>query len=187
MEEAAHTALTSWESFYVIVGTSVAALTGLMFVVIALISESPTQTTRQALAAFGTPTVVHYAVVLIISGLITAPWRSLTVVGAIITIIGLVGFVYTVVVMQRARGQTSYTPVLEDWLWHMGFPFLGYGLLALAGVLLHVNSRFALFSVGGVVLLFMIVGIHNAWDTVTYITISKIEQQSQTSGVREQQ
>jgi len=37
----AHTFLTAWESFYVIVGSAAAALTGLQFVVIALINEGP--------------------------------------------------------------------------------------------------------------------------------------------------
>src|ERR1041384_3296763 len=36
MEPSAHALLTEWESFYVIVGSSAGALTGLMFVVIAL-------------------------------------------------------------------------------------------------------------------------------------------------------
>jgi hypothetical protein len=185
VEEAAITALRDWEGFYVIVGTSVAALTGLMFVVIALISENPTQTTTQGLAAFGTPTVVHYAAVLVISGLVTAPWETLYIVSPAITIIGIVGFVYTLIVIRRARTQTSYSPVLEDWLWHTAFPFVGYTLLAIAGILMHVHITFALFSIGAVALLFMITGIHNAWDTVTWITVSKAEREGQPSGAAE--
>lgn len=42
MEEAVRSPLVAWESFYVIVGSSGAALTGLQFVVIALIAESRT-------------------------------------------------------------------------------------------------------------------------------------------------
>ena len=40
MEEAVLSPLTQWESFYVIVGSSAGALTGLQFVVIALIAEA---------------------------------------------------------------------------------------------------------------------------------------------------
>jgi hypothetical protein len=51
--------LGAWESFYVIVGSSAAALTGLQFVVIVLGAEVNAlglPTTR----AFGTPTIVHF-------------------------------------------------------------------------------------------------------------------------------
>jgi len=40
MEPSAPSILAHWESFYVIVGSSAAALTGLMFVVITLIADS---------------------------------------------------------------------------------------------------------------------------------------------------
>ena len=44
--------LTEWESFYVILGSSAAALTGLMFVVIALGSEARAIRDSTALSAF---------------------------------------------------------------------------------------------------------------------------------------
>jgi hypothetical protein len=46
MEEA-RSPLVAWESFYVIVGSSGAALTGLQFVVIALIAEVRKRSTAQ--------------------------------------------------------------------------------------------------------------------------------------------
>jgi len=39
IEEAVRTPIVAWESFYVIVGSSGAALTGLQFVVMALVAE----------------------------------------------------------------------------------------------------------------------------------------------------
>ena len=50
--------LSAWENFYVILGSSAAALAGLMFVVTALIVDH--RGTEQQLEAFGTPTVVHF-------------------------------------------------------------------------------------------------------------------------------
>ena len=52
-------ALSHWESFYVIVGSSAAALTGLMFVVITLIADSKQPRTLKEINAFATPAVVH--------------------------------------------------------------------------------------------------------------------------------
>ena len=51
--------LTEWETFYVIVGSSAAALTGLQFVVIALGAEARVLGGEPAMKAFGTPTVVY--------------------------------------------------------------------------------------------------------------------------------
>ncbi|HYM29118.1 MAG TPA: hypothetical protein VET66_13285 [Steroidobacteraceae bacterium] len=51
--------LGGWENFYVIVGTSAGGLTGLTFVVIALIRDA-SKVTPTGLGAFVTPTIVHF-------------------------------------------------------------------------------------------------------------------------------
>ena len=61
MDEAARLPLTHWESFYLIVGGAAAALTGLQFVVVALINETPIHPTEDTIDAFSTPTIVHFA------------------------------------------------------------------------------------------------------------------------------
>lgn len=73
MDEAARSPLATWESFYVIIGSSAAALTGLQFVVIALIAEARTRSTPREIAAFGTPTIVHFCAVLLLSAILSAP------------------------------------------------------------------------------------------------------------------
>src|SRR5213079_244843 len=50
---------SAWESFYVIIGSSAAALTGLQFVVVVLGAEA--RSIGPEVGAFGTPTVIHYA------------------------------------------------------------------------------------------------------------------------------
>jgi hypothetical protein len=70
IEEAAHAPLAAWESFYVIVGSSGAALTGLQFVVMALIAESPLRSSSsREIDAFGTPVIVHFGAVLLIAAI----------------------------------------------------------------------------------------------------------------------
>jgi len=51
---------SAWESFYVIVGSAGGALTGLQFVVIALLTELRKKRTLDQLDAFATPTIVHF-------------------------------------------------------------------------------------------------------------------------------
>jgi hypothetical protein len=165
------TILTSWESFYVIVGSSGAALTGLQFVVIALIADSETKGGSKEIAAFGTPTVVHFCTVLLVSAILSAPWGTLAGPAVVLGATGIAGLVYAAIVTMRTRRQTAYKPELEDWIWHVVLPFVAHGGLLLAAVLLPYRARVALFIVAGVSLLFLFIGIHNAWDTVTYIAV----------------
>jgi hypothetical protein len=188
MEEAARSPLIAWESFYVIVGSSGAALTGLQFVVIALIAEARTQSSAraqesndQSIAAFGTPTIVHFCSVLLVSAILSAPWRGLSSVGLTLGVCGLVGVVYGVIIVRRARRQTGYRPVWEDWLWHAVLPLIAYTLILVSAIALRSYPQQALFVIGATALLLLFVGIHNAWDTVTYIAVGGLEKPNEPS------
>ncbi len=73
MQGAAPSPLLDWTNFYVIVGSSAGALTGLQFVVIALIEQARTGASMLEIRAFGTPTVVHFCAALLISAIVSAP------------------------------------------------------------------------------------------------------------------
>ncbi len=176
MHESAPIVLAAWESFYVIVGSSAAALTGLQFVVMALVAESRRKSTSREVDAFGTPTVVHFSAVLLVSSILSAPWQGHVGPGLAIALIGLFGVVYSAVVIRRARGQTAYTPVFEDWLFHAALPSGAYGVLFLAGLTLVRPWPSALFVIAAMALVLLFVGIHNAWDTVRYIALSLVEE-----------
>jgi hypothetical protein len=165
--------LAEWESFYVIVGSSGAALTGLMFVVIALVSDRGAARSLSEIDAFGTPTVVHLSSALLVSALLSAPWRGPTAPAVLLGIVGLVGVIYCIVVLQRARSQSGYKPVLEDWIWHTILPFAAYAAIAVGSLRLAAKPEVALMSFGGACLLLLFIGLHNAWDTVTYIVVQR--------------
>ena len=75
--------LKEWETFYVIVGSSAGALTGLQFVVLTLISESGILgSSGEALSAFGSPNVVHFCAALLVSAIFSVPWHGLGPPGA---------------------------------------------------------------------------------------------------------
>lgn len=163
------TPLAGWENFYVIVGSSAGALIGLQFVVITLIAELPAhRDLERAGNAFATPTVLHFGTVLLLSGLVSAPWRGITVPAAAWGTVGLAGVVYSLIVARRMRTQTAYKPVFEDWLFHFWLPLASYATLALAAYATRSRAIEALFAVAAASLLLLFVGIHNAWDAVTY-------------------
>jgi hypothetical protein len=169
----AHTYTSPWESFYVIVGSSAAALTGLQFVVMALVAESDHRSSMREVNAFGTPNVVHFCAALLISGILSAPWHRLTSAAIGLVATGIAGVIYVVLVTRRAKSQTGYQPVLQDWIWHAALPFVAYAALLVSAILLRRHPEESLFVIGTVAILMVFIGIHNAWDTVTFIAVER--------------
>ncbi len=163
------TALSEWENFYVIVGSSAGALIGLQFVVLTLIAAMPmARGTAQAGAAFSTPNVVHFGAVLLLAGILSAPWKDISLAAIVWGLLGLSGIVYEIIVARRMRVQRVYKPVFEDWLFHVVLPFAAYATLAVMAFAAGAHLRGALFGIGGAAMLLLFIGIHNAWDAVTY-------------------
>jgi hypothetical protein len=163
------TALSLWENFYVIVGSSAGALIGLQFVVLTLIASRPVVAgTAQAGHAFATPTIVHFGAVLLLAGMLSAPWQEVAPAAILWGLLGLSGIVYSAVVVRRMRRQAAYKPVFEDWLFHVLLPFAAYTTLAVTAFAAGSYLRQALFGIGAAAMLLLFVGIHNAWDAVTY-------------------
>jgi hypothetical protein len=165
--------LSSWESFYVIVGSSGAALTGLQFVVIALVAEAQLRSSLAEISAFGTPTVVHFCAAFLVSVMMSAPWHGLLTLGVLLSVTGVAGVGYIALVVRRARLQKGYQPVWEDWVWHTMLPLVAYFGMAIAGALLTSHVVGALFTVGAMSVLLLFIGIHNAWDTVTWLAVAR--------------
>jgi hypothetical protein len=165
--------LQEWESFYVIVGSSAGALTGLQFVVLTLITESGAiRGSSETLSAFASPNVVHFCAALLVSAILSAPWHGLGPPGFAIALFGVLGFLYSVTVLRRAQRQKDYKPVLEDWIWHAALPLLAYAALVYGGIRIS-NRPDAPYIAGGATLLLVFIGIHNAWDTVIYVMIER--------------
>jgi hypothetical protein len=172
MQEAAASALGAWRDFYVIAGTAAAALTGLTFVALTLVAGARrTAGSGGGIGAFSTPTVVHFGAALLVAALLSAPWRALWHAGLLLGLAGLAGLAYAVIVVRRLRRPVGYRPVLHDWLWHGALPLAAYITLLVAAIALPRQPVPALFGIGGVTVLLLIIGIHNTWDGVTYIVI----------------
>jgi len=162
------TELSEWDSFYLIVGGAAGALIGLQFVVMTLIASRPQRAGIEVGDAFATPTIVHFGVAFLMAAILRAPWKSVITVAVFLGLVGLAGIAYSAIVTRRMSTQTTYKPVFEDWLFHSILPLSGYAILAVSALAFSSYERRALFGVGGATLLLLFVGIHNAWDTVTY-------------------
>lgn len=161
--------LSSWANFYVILGSCAGALTGLQFVVMTLINDNRSTGSSREVRAFGTPTVVHFCAALVIAAAMTVPWSSPGEIRVFLSICGAAGVVYTIETIWHAR-KTSYRPVFEDWVWHAVFPLTSYAVLGASAMLLGSwGTRPLLLAIAAATLTFLLIGIHNAWDTVTYL------------------
>jgi len=160
--------LAAWDSFYVIVGSAAGALIGLQFVVVTLIAQRPVRASPDGSAAFGTPTVVHFGTALLLAALSRVPWPTIAAPAALWAVIGGGGIAYVMVVLRRMRRQGVYEPQFEDWLFHIVLPTAAYVVLTLSAAATVLFAREALFGIAAASLLLLFIGIHNAWDAVSY-------------------
>jgi hypothetical protein len=101
--------------------------------------------------------------------MLCAPWPLLWQPNLLLGLAGLFGLLYMRIVVRRARRQSAYTLVLEDLFFHIVFPLVAYSALMVAALVFVGNAAPALFITGAAMLLLLFIGIHNAWDSVTYM------------------
>lgn len=177
MDHATPVVLASWQNFYVILGSSAGALTGLQFVVMTLVTQAGKVRDIRDIHAFGTPTVIHFCTALLISAVMTAPWQMLASAGVCLGACGVAGVAYSLRIIWHAR-EATYEPDREDWIWYIAVPLLGHLTLAGASVLIWLNVPWSPEIVAVDTLVFLFVGVRNAWDTVTYIAVERGKQLS---------
>ena len=175
--------LSNWQNFYMIMGTAAATLTGLMFVVTTLIAgiETHVSTLNAGISAFNTPTVVHFCAVLLIAGILSAPWQAFSNVELLLALVGLGMVLYLIIVMRRMQHIPQYQTPLNDWLWYMAFPLIAYIVLIVAAIALPANPAPGLYIISAVMAGLLFLSIHNAWDLVTYLAIERSHSENKSS------
>jgi hypothetical protein len=119
--------------------------------------------------AFGTPTVLHFGGVLLVSALLSVPRHTVASLALAVAATGLAGMALTAWVAIQARRQRSYQPVLSDWIWHVAMPPIAYASLTVAAGMLRRRPAVALDLVAAASLLLLFIGIRNAWDAAVWI------------------
>jgi hypothetical protein len=175
--------LEGWDNYYVILGSAAAALLGITFVVIALISER--RANPAGMGGYITPTIVHFGTVLGLSCFVSVPHQNVIFLslGFGATAVGLL--LYTGVITRHMRGfSVSYVPVLEDWIWHVILPAVVYCAFLAMAFLLWREPRDSMYGIAAALLLLLFIGIHNSWDVAVSVTVQnkKDEEKDQTTG-----
>ena len=162
---------SAWNVYYTLMGTSASALTGLTFVIISLMSDSQRRTTTDGVSAFSTPTVVHFTAALMLSVVLCVPWPLLLWPATFLALAGTIGVSYQCRIMFITLRFTSYDPDIEDWIWYTILPIVAYAAVLGGAVGLGYAPARASYAPALGVALLLLIGIHNSWDVVTYITI----------------
>ncbi len=170
MNQVTTAALASWQNFYVILGSAAGALTGLQFVVMTLVMQTASARNARDIQAFGTPTVIHFCTALLVSALMTAPWPTAASLGVCLGACGLAGMAYSLRIIWHAR-DAEYEPDLEDRIWYIYLPLLGHAALVAGAALIWWRVPWSPVVIAAVALAFLFVGVHNSWDSVTFIAV----------------
>jgi amino acid transporter len=167
--------LSSWQTFYMIVGTAAATLTGLMFVATTLVAGLNTHESiaNAGIATFNTPTVVHFCTVLLLAGMFSAPWQTFSGVSILLGLFGFGMLFYQLIILRRMWQMPHYQSTLEDWLWYMVLPLLAHVSLIAAALMLPKYPAPALYIVGMGMIVLLLVGIRNSWDNVTFLAVKR--------------
>ncbi len=175
--------LSNWQNFYMIIGTAAATLTGLMFVVTTLIAgiDAHLQTLNAAVSAFNTPTVVQFGAVLLLAGILSAPWQTFSSLSLLLGLVSLGMVIYLLIVLQRMLRVPHYQSTFEDWTWYLALPLLAQISLIVAAFVLPGNPAPALYLVGLAMILLLLVGIRNAWDMVTFLAVERAHAETKST------
>ena len=160
-----------WHDFYVLVGTASATLVGLMFVAVSIGTSIFNEERSAGVAAFITPTVVHFASVLFTCLLITIPTQSWHTLGGLLGAGGLVGAIYCGRIVVQMIIRHRFNVDLSDRLFYSLLPLLGYVLALMSAVLLLMQSTVTANLIAAAVLILLLAAIRNAWDMMVWIVI----------------
>jgi hypothetical protein len=161
--------IEAWHDFYVIVGSSAAGLTGLMFVVVSLRTERAIARETTGLRTFVTPTVAYFTTVLVVAAVMTMPFMTATVLATMLGLGSLGELTYMISLRGHQRWRKSKLDRM-DWLFYVGLPILSYVLILAAAVGVWVRAEVGLGILGGTMILLLVIGIRNAWDLVVWMT-----------------
>ena len=174
--------LAGWDNFFVIAGSSAAALTGLTFIVITLAGESG-RVNPNGLKVFITPTIVHFTVVLAFSAFLSMPHHTPLSLCLSLVVAGILGLIYIgTIATSIGRIASTYVPAHEDWIWNVILPAVAYATWLAAGFFIWRSPHATLYAVGAVFVLLMIIGIHNAWDIAVWNSTRKDTEGSKETG-----
>ena len=162
-----------WETYYLMVGSSAAALIGLLFVVVTLAGEVDPARAGAAQSTFMTPTVLHFAIVFVISAAAVAPEPAPLFMASATLIPALVGLFYAVGAIIRLAVGPRAAPHWTDYIFYGVLPAACYLWLIAAAWGVWQQPAFGDPALALGVLVLLLLAIRDAWDLATWLIYHK--------------
>jgi hypothetical protein len=163
--------LHEWHEFYLLLGTASATLVGLMFLAATIGATVFSETNRAALAAFITPTVVHFAAVMFACLVMIVPTHSWHSLGIVLGAGGLAGTIHSGRLLVQLIIRHRFNVDVVDRAFYVLIPLVAYLVALAAAVLLFRQSVIGADLMAAALLILLLAGLRNAWDMMTWIMI----------------
>jgi hypothetical protein len=159
-----------WNDFFFMIGSSAAALIGLMFVVVTLTAGRGRDEVERGKQLYTSPIVFHLAVVLVLSGVAIAPDVTDVVFGIISGCLGALGVAVglrSAIGIRRRPGAPEAATF--DIFWYGVAPAILYVGLGAAAVATLYKWHWSTVASAADLMALLLVSIHAEWDLVTYL------------------
>ena len=166
-------ALGRWHDFYALVGTASATMVGLLFVAATVASGVFSADRRAALRVFLSASVVNFSSLLAASMVVLTPLSNWILLGLLIVACASFGLTHAGLALRDTVRDGLIARIdLEDRVWYLVMPVLGYLAEAASGVTLALRLDLGCSALAFSMGLLLLVGIHNAWD-ITLWTVTR--------------
>jgi hypothetical protein len=160
-----------WHEYFFMIGSSAAALIGLMFVVATLTAGRERPETERGKHLYTSPIVWHLGVVLLLSGCAIAPTVRPHFFGAMAGAAALLGIGMcgrNAICIARTRISGAENANFDMW-WYGIVPDLVYVSLAVGALGALMSAAWAASIVAAALMALLLVSIHGEWDLVTFL------------------
>jgi hypothetical protein len=165
--------LQQWHEFYLLLGGAAATLVGLVFVAISLGARLLDERSVPALRVFVTPTIIHFAYILVIATVVVMPTLRRMPFGLLLVAAGVFSLGRSVLAIPFIWQQHRRTRVIDtsDWIWYLLAPSVAYLLFVAAGLSMLRGAGRALNLLAFAAIALLVNGIRNAWDMVVWFAL----------------
>jgi hypothetical protein len=159
-----------WSEYFFMIGSSAAALIGLMFVVVTLTAGHASEQVERGKHLYTSPIVWHLAVVLVLSGAAIAPAVTPRIYGVVSGALALLGIAIgarSAVGIARSPGAPEAAGF--DMFWYGVAPLILYVGLGAVAIGILEGASWGAAGVAADLMALLLVSIHAEWDLVTYL------------------
>ena len=160
-----------WGDYFFMVGSSAAALIGLMFVVVTLTAGRNRDDVDRGKHLYTSPIVWHLGVVLVLSGAASAPTMTPKPFGVLaggLAVLGVALGVRSAIVIARLRISGEENTAFDIW-WYGIVPALAYTGMGAGAAMILWGNRWGPSAIAAALMALLLVSIHGEWDLVTFL------------------